>query len=77
MTSTQQFRELYGLPARHSEHKVGETITYTDPGQPEGRNEGKIIYIAEATADEPLRYIITPTVGLFPQEITANKVISE
>jgi hypothetical protein len=74
MTNTEQFAQLYGPPARHSDHTLGEVIAYYDAGQQSGKNSGRILYVAAATAREPLRYIVSPDIGVFPVEVAANEV---
>lgn len=75
MTSAEELAQLYGPPARHSDHYLGEVVCYVDAGQHSGLNSGRVLYVAAANAREPLRYIVSPDIGIFPCEIAASELI--
>lgn len=76
MTSAEEeFKAIYGPSPRHSEHKPGEAISYHDAGARSGRNSGRILYVIAPTDLEPLRYLVTPDIGLYPVEVPAMDVI--
>lgn len=72
-----EFHAIYGPAPRRAEHRAGDTITYHDPGQPNGRNTGLIVYVIAATSTEPMRYVVSPDIELFPVEIAANEIIED
>ncbi len=73
--------ELYGPAAKHSEHKVGDFITYRDEQGQEQRGEILHVYgpgvVVQGRTPLPLRYVVALGDEGFPEIVYPSQVIAE
>jgi len=79
MPTTQQEHPDFGPLAQHSEHHIGDVITYTAT-EGSGTSTGAILWVQPpgevAGRRRPLRYIVETETGGFPEIVASSDVLA-